>query len=490
MKNAIEKIIITALLLGQLSFTACSDSEKTPETEFETKTITALETTTYAINPELPERNYDGYKFRLLATDEVGSIRYSYEIDAAEQNGEAMNDAVYRRNLMVEEKFGVDISKVEGDSKSYLQMFQNSVLAGDNSYDILVSTYENVMKNGLDYGLDINELEYVDLDNPWWDGDFLRETALCGKIWGLTGDINIVDNSAAWCMLYNKRLAEEFCDEDIYSLVRKGEWTIDRLAEYSRSATGDINGNGELDYDDRFGLLASSNVGMEMIWTSGGGFSKLLDDGSVEFTLDSERNIDVLTKSYKLFSDPDAVLLTDRMTPVDGLNVSNIHRLIFREGRGLFYGQTLNNTENFRDMKDDFGIIPMPKYDEAQESYMTSAQEWCATMFMVPKNAPDAERTGIILDAMCSASVSTITPAYFDTLLTNKLVRDEDSIEMLEIIFDSRRFDIAYTYNWGSLRTLIKIFSSDSDGIASRIAGLKNSVIAEYENLFERYKNS
>ena len=41
----------------------------------------------------------------------------------------------------------------------------------------------------------------------------------------------------------------------------------------------------------------------------------------------------------------------------------------FMNGQGLFLTESIGEAHIMREMRDDFGILPYPKYDEAQESY-------------------------------------------------------------------------------------------------------------------------
>ncbi|MBQ2707705.1 MAG: hypothetical protein IJF67_05515, partial [Clostridia bacterium] len=129
-------------------------------------------------------------------------------------------------------------------------------------------------------------------------------------------------------------------------------------------------------------------------------------------------------------------------------------------------------------------FLPYPKYDEAQKEYITVAQEGGATMFSVPKTAPDPERTSIILDAMCSSAMAYITPAFYDVYLERKIARDDESAEMLDIIFDSRVFDIVYSYDFGSIKQFNKVMIADSNTIASSMASYKTAAQAAYESTY------
>ena len=140
-----------------------------------------------------------------------------------------MNDAVYKRNQLVEERFNVVITQIPYDKSTFAQAFKNSVLAADDAYDVYVDTYEKVMQSGYEYGLEVSSLPYVDLSQSWWDSDIIAESALGGKTYGLLGDINVIDNQATYCLFFNKDLASEYNTGDIYDIVRSGNWTIDEM---------------------------------------------------------------------------------------------------------------------------------------------------------------------------------------------------------------------------------------------------------------------
>lgn len=197
------------LILAILASCVSCSSELEPESSSEesTKEIETETETTSAISSDLPDKTYDGYEFTFLSTDEVGSIRYSYELFAESENGEPINDAVYKRNRMVEEQFDVNINVFESSTPDTL--FKNSVLADDNDYDCLVYIMDGTLKDiASQYCAPVSELPYVDIDKSYWDTDIINAAAINNVAFGLTGDINLVDNKATWCILFNKRIAD------------------------------------------------------------------------------------------------------------------------------------------------------------------------------------------------------------------------------------------------------------------------------------------
>ena len=94
-------------------------------------------------------------------------------------------------------------------------------------------------------------------------------------------------------------------------------------------------------------------------------------------------------------------------------------------------------------MKDDFGIIPCPKYDETVEGYPSLVDAKC-NLFVVPVSVSDADRVSAVLEALAYYGWKDVLPAYYDVALSVKFARDDDSVKMLDIIRDNRSFDIGY----------------------------------------------
>ncbi|MCL2815845.1 MAG: hypothetical protein FWD23_14715, partial [Oscillospiraceae bacterium] len=120
------------------------------------------------------------------------------------------------------------------------------------------------------------------------------------------------------------------------------------------------------------------------------------------------------------------------------------------EKRGLYLYTGMNRVTLLREAECNFGILPNPKYDETQSEYYNAVHAWCTTSVSIPVTS-DPERTGIILEALTAESYYTLRPAYYDVSLKTKLMRDDESGEMLDLIFGSRCYDLGHVYNWGGI---------------------------------------
>ena len=119
--------------------------------------------------------------------------------------------------------------------------------------------------------------------------------------------------------------------------------------------------------------------------------------------------------------------------------------LMFVEGHGLFIQDELTAMDYFREMEDDFGIVPNPKYNEDQKEYYQRVRPYVA-MFAIPATIPDEEKTGAVLEYWAWLSHYTTLPAYYEITIKQKRTRDEDAIEMLDIIRTTPVYEFSEIY--------------------------------------------
>ena len=112
----------------------------------------------------------------------------------------------------------------------------------------------------------------------------------------------------------------------------------------------------------------------------------------------------------------------------------------------MFLDGNIKTLDRMRDMKSDFGIIPWPKFDESDEKYYTNVDAGC-NLIGVPVSVSDPDRVSVILEALCAEGGKSVMPQYYEVALQTKYSRDDESVQMLDIIRDGRVFDIGYFYN-------------------------------------------
>ena len=119
----------------------------------------------------------------------------------------------------------------------------------------------------------------------------------------------------------------------------------------------------------------------------------------------------------------------------------------------------------------DYGILPVPKWDEKQENYNGFVMQ---QLFIVPSslNEEDYENTSIIIEALSAEGYKQVFPVYFEIALKQKYTTDNESIRVLDIINETKSvsFSCIYEYWEGFNLCLTQIYARGNDNFASYYA--------------------
>lgn len=104
----------------------------------------------------------------------------------------------------------------------------------------------------------------------------------------------------------------------------------------------------------------------------------------------------------------------------------------------------------------------------------------------IPVTASDTSRTGLLMEAFAAKSMELVTPAFYNVTLTGKTVRDEDSKEMLDIIYANKIYDIGYFFQWGNLTNLVmNAYNAKDINISSIYEGAESAALNDVETAKE-----
>lgn len=330
--------------------------------------------------------------------------------------------------------------------------------------------------------VDLNTMPYMDLSHPWYDQNSMESLSIGGKTFAVTGDMLIMDKEATNAVLFNKKMTDEYKLGNFYEMVDNGTWTLDVLEKCARAVASDLNNDGSMDKEDQYGLV-TSNVESYFLMVGCGVRPVELDSNDLPtLNLKSEKLYDAIERAIKFNNDFDIAISGSKYAE----DWEGTLDPAFSSGRALFYVGGLNRVTLFRGMEIDFGIVPMPKYDEAQDEYYSLVSIGCSDAIIIPKSATDLERTGAIIEALSAEGYYTLKPAYYDTVLKGKGVRDDESSAMLDIIFGNRVYDLLYMYDWGGLTSLL--YNSDGN-VASIIASKFDAAETAMENTIASYQS-
>ncbi|MCI8388814.1 MAG: extracellular solute-binding protein [Clostridiales bacterium] len=445
-----KKKLISYFLLAAMMTTALAscgdDSGSTKDTKPSDSSDTTPVDTDHDSNgfmlDSLPaDINYGGKTFNMLIREDVANTEFFVE----EATGEIVDDALFNRNRKVEDRLKVSLNfiPIAGDWAGRETMngaIRNSVMANDGEYD-LCAVLSNQLATLTIEGLltDLNTLDYVDFDKPWWARGLLDELAVDDKLYFASGDASLGLINGMMCVFYNKQLCEEFNVPNMYEIVNNGEWTIDKVVELTKDVYQDLDGDGLKSVGDRFGFITGS-------WNQLYGFIDSFNLQILEydngypstFVFDNERATDAVEKLISLFKDNNEF----RTHGQD----NNEHIDVFREGRSLFITGEFKDTNSYREISAfDYGVIPMPKYDENQTNYRTTARATYSS-FCIPKTAADPNMSAAVLECFASESYRGVSPAYFETALKVKYSRDDETSRMFDIIKESVTFSFGTSF--------------------------------------------
>ncbi|MCL2816478.1 MAG: extracellular solute-binding protein [Oscillospiraceae bacterium] len=421
---------------------------------------------------DLPEMDFNGYGFRILSRGPDYNVHwFAKDIYAEEENGDPINDAVYRRNKIVEDRYNIKIVNLP-ENGDLAPRALKSVKAGDDAFDMMCHGLSQI--NGLTtegYLYDLITFPYIDLTKPWWDQKAVEQLTITGRLFATIGNYLITDKDATWILMFNKQVLQNHNLEDPYQLVKNGDWTMDIMLGMMKAVVKDLNGDGKMDDEDQWGLV-SQYRNSEAFYNGAGEYVAKVNPatGEPEITMFSERAIEICEKIFDLQADKNITINADEYnskypnnTVWDGMQL-----VVFNTNRALFYYAGMNRVTLLRDMETDFGIIPPPKYNKDQNDYYPSVEVGCTSSVAIPVTVTDKDRAGIITEALSAESQYTLLPAYYDISLKTKFARDDESQEMLDLIFANRLYDIGHIYDWGGVNSFFyDTFHKGTNTIAS-----------------------
>ena len=386
--------------------------------------------------PDLPDVNFGGYEFRILNTAEDQQPWILKTLVVEEESGHILNDAIFRRNRRMEDRFGFNLVQRDFNSPELVRdAVRRSIQAGSDDFDLAMTTALLALPMAQEGMLEmIDTIPYIDLSQPWWDQDMNRDFSIGNRIFFSSGDFSFNQYSIAFGLLFNTQLRADLGLDDPYQLVREGRWTLDRFAEMGRAALRDLNGDGIFDYRDQWGLVSNAaNYTISFMVGIGARYVVKDADDMPVLNINTQGFIDRFQTAYDILTEP---WVYDYVRLAGSLRAP----YMFMDNKGLFWSNPIHEAIVLRTMETDFGILPMPKLDEQQEHHISATAS--PHVMCIPITTADLARTGIILEALSAESRMTTLTFYFDIMLVNQMMnRDEDSGEMLDIIFANRVYE-------------------------------------------------
>ena len=502
MKHTIAIRLLTALLAGMLTISALAcgkanvdqgNDSTTPSaevtaTEPEGSTTTEVTEVTTLYPDDLPEDlSYNGEIITFLYREEIAGEFYTEGIA-----GEIVNDAIYDSILSVEERFGIDIQAVlrKGHTTDvraeYMDHIENLVMSGEDTYDWVDMMIGNAtVRAQTGSYLNLLELKNLDLSKPWYIPDMEETVSVSDRLFFVSGDASLGYLKSAFCIYYNQKLGESYGVEDLNATVKAGKWTVEKVTQLATQTAKDLNGDGLLDLEDQLGFVVhDSNHPRGFVASTGIQLFTKNADGTHTFTFGSDRDHTVCTALSALkTATPGSFFFKGTNANVsqvaDYQNISSM----FTGDKIFMISAEMDDVVScgYHAMDSAYGVLPYPKYDEAQESYYTSSRS-THNAFLMPVTCADPEMAAAVLEALSASNYQNVLPSYYEVVLKTKYATDSETSEIFDIIHDSMILDFGYTYD-NALSNPVAVYT----GVLNNIDSFASSVKAKAEVINKKY---
>lgn len=437
----------------------------------------------------VPQQNLDGFEIRFL-TDEVWDWDFGpmHMETAEEQNGEPVNDAFYIRNTILEERLNIKISETVFLANDAVTRVKKLINSASDEYDVMLVQSWNIGSIATEGGfVNLNSIPGLQLDKPWWDQNSIRDYSIHEHLYFMTGDYNLLNNDATWMLYFNKAIIQELGLDMPYDFVRGGKWTFDKMMEYQKAAALDKDGDGQWTAADRWGQVTHTQHYTGLLIAGGEDLITRDSNGLPVYGQVTERFYKVYDKIIETMQLPGYTM--NIYLNIKGLPADKHATYNFLNGDALFCPEILAHTRRFRQMESDFGVLPHPKYDDNQENY-NSYVLGQVTVTCIPVTNINLAKTATVIDAMGMLSTHTIMPAYYEKSYIGKFFRDDESIDMIDIIRKNRVYSIADAYGWANITNTYQDAAIKATPMAAVLEKNKDKVNAAIQKTLDKFEIS
>ncbi len=463
-------VLMALILLSTFVCTSCGESDENgPDTVAGTIEEPATDDPYKTL--DLPTKmDFGNYRFSVLTVEADGLYT---EFDVEGYNSDPVNDAIYSRNRVLEDRFHVVFETAQDGYDATMSAMQKQVqsgVTGDAAYDLIMQICRNAYSLTLNGMLcDYNRLEYVDIDKEYYFDKVNKQFSIAGKTFFAYGADSLNVLTQANCLLFNQRIVKERSLPDLYEMVNNLTWTYAEMFKVVTDAAEDKNGDGKMTFgkDDVMGLVGRNDYTIPNSWMPAGEklISKDEDDMPFYSALGNERMESAMQD-----------MLTFMANPINNVIGNTTPILEFIKEEAFMLGGGVMHLQDCKEMESDYGVVPYPMYDQVQGQYYTRLIDgW---INCVPANCEDPARTSAIMQALAYYSYGTVYDAYYELGLQAKYIRDPQSVDMLKLILSTMTVDLGDTVWYSSMRSAMTGSLSGTKG-----AGQVTSVLKRMEKV-------
>ncbi len=479
-------LVISMLLTGGMLFVSCDDDDNDEDPD-------DLDENDLSPTWDGEHKKYKG-SFTIL-TGPDGTKTSSFNVLDIESNSlgdDSISKAVRERNELIEANFGIKIKRQkEGSSTTSNDAYnkaQSAVQSKSTTYDAFMLPVSSQITLACQGGmLDLYQASYMDITADWWDNGIVEGMLLAGGAYLATGALQTTDKEASYCTVFNKKLITDgnvtvdgslLTSDSLYALVKSGVgktggFTMEYLNRAAKAlANPDVNGANMVDPQytgtGNYGLYTQSEMVTVLMQAAGYTSTKVAKSSAtgLKSNMDSDF-ISAVSDVKKVFGD---VANDSWFVNLDSIQDSASDfwdtwaRGSFKSGRAAFFMCHVGTINNLRDMPSDYGILPIAKINDKQTQYGNTVQYYNCKSYSVPNRDKEAlnEKSAYILEAMAYyssedyAETQSLEYAFYTVVLRAKGTRDDNAWEMLDLVFDNRKYDLGFCANISSVASNVR----------------------------------
>lgn len=503
-------LFLAALML--LSVVACADPDTpaTPTGETDTASTDPGETTTGS-GDETSTETEDAEDYQcdlpsdLSYKDEPINILYTIasgredELYVEESGVGSIEEAVFERNQVVENQLDITLELIGETGDTVVSgKLDTDIKGGVGSYDIVVNgTYVAISSAINGYYTDLNSLNYINTSKHYWTQGYnaLSTFTSDNRQYLASGSLALTMFRLMFFTIYNQKVREDRQMEDLYDVVKRGDWTLDYQYNMISGLYDDSDGDGERTETDTYGFITGNIISMDPYMVAAGVpmITRDPDDNSLTFNSDATSALsDLVDAVQKLVNDEGTYVF--QSSEKDDVGKNYIAEA-FANDKSLMATIMFWNMEyNIEELSAlSYGIAPIPKFSKDQE-YKSYVQDQVSS-FAISAGIPESRREMVAatLEALAYHSYNIIRPAYYTNTLSTKFMQSPESEDILTIIFDSLYFDFSQSCSGvvggTALRDSLRpILSGKSNNVASQVKSWSKSMPKQLKRVNEKLK--
>lgn len=418
---------------------------------------------------------------------------------------DALPYSVYWRNKQIESDYNVKIRQVPQTinmAQELARFYQNG-----EKLDLTI-IFAKSAAVAATQGLltDLNSLSGLNLEHKAYDQNSIKELSMAGKLYFLSGDMNISTLDSVTPVVVNLELYNDFTDNivdafggdplyaDVYNLVKTGRWTLDTMLNIAAVASMDADTtDGDLGSSDQdlVGYFQYSASAPYYFYGVGGRITQMTGEGSPEFVIQNKSNEDRFDYIF------------DNLHPTQRTINYPYGFSAARKQNFIINANTLFTEMTMWDIRKDlyinawfeYGVLPIPVYEQGDSYHSVVSFSNTVHLWAIPTKCGNLENAQIMMDVMAAYSdlerAGSTMDAYYTRTLNFTIAPNPDARNVMNILKNSTVYDIALLYDWGGWATeLGELWNRRTTNNYDLLVPLLPTANEQLEETIELFKNS